>query len=47
MGRARKEKDDGPSKKTLVAKPKAMKKAYGTKGKKEKPKAFEDMSVVE
>ena len=49
MGRARKENDDGPSKKAFVAKPKAMKKAADTKGKKEKekPKAFDEMNVAE
>ena len=46
MGRARKENDDGPAGKALVAKPKAMKKAAGKKGKKEKPKHFNKMTLV-
>ena len=47
MGRTRKEKeDDGPASKAPVAKPKATK-AAGKKGKKDKPKDFDKMNLVE
>ena len=46
MGRARKEKDDAPAAKAVVAKTKATK-AAGKKGKKEKPKDFDKMNLVE